>query len=121
MQDKSKKTIMDIKYIAKIAHAAIRELCQSFGDESQSAWDSMPHWQKQSIISRVEFLVYHPEMTEGALHDHWMAEKTLDGWQYGINKNAETKTHPCMVPYNQLPKHQRLKNALIKAIVMVLK
>jgi hypothetical protein len=46
-----------------------------------------------------------------------MAQKKREGWVYGEEKNAEEKTHPCMVPYDQLPKEQQFKDALFGAVV----
>ena len=40
-----------------------------------------------------------------------------DGWVYGAEKNAELKTHPCLVPYGDLPVEQRVKDELFTAIV----
>jgi hypothetical protein len=39
---------------------------------------------------------------------------------YGEVKDAVAKTHPCMVPYDDLPEFQRKKDALFLAIVRVL-
>jgi hypothetical protein len=39
------------------------------------------------------------------------------GWVYGTAKDAEKKTHPCMVPYDKLPLAQRRKDALFQAAV----
>jgi hypothetical protein len=41
----------------------------------------------------------------------------LNGWTYGQVKGAHAKTHPCCVPYEELPVEQRRKDALFKAIV----
>lgn len=39
---------------------------------------------------------------------------------YGEVKDGEAKTHPCLVPYEQLPPAQRLKDDLFAAIVRTL-
>lgn len=46
-----------------------------------------------------------------------MKAKEEDGWVYGPEKDAEKKVHPCMVPYDQLPKEQRMKDVLFGAVV----
>ena len=35
-------------------------------------------------------------------HDRWWAERALDGWQYGPERDNACKLHPNMVPYEQL-------------------
>ena len=43
------------------------------------------------------------------LGDH---SHVADGWVYGIVKDPESKTHPCLVPYQDLPAEQRIKDSL---------
>ncbi len=42
------------------------------------------------------------------------------GWRYGLKKDPAAKTHPCLVPYWQLPAEQRRKDGLFAAIVAAL-
>jgi len=49
-----------------------------------------------------------------------MADKEADGWVYGVIKDPAAKTHPCMVPFEQLPAEQRAKDLGFKAIVRAL-
>jgi hypothetical protein len=46
-----------------------------------------------------------------------MEHKEKYGWVYGEVKDAEKKTHPCMVPYEKLPIEQRVKDYLFKAVI----
>jgi hypothetical protein len=48
-----------------------------------------------------------------------MAQKVRDGWVYGELKDpdATPPTHHCMVPFDELPKVQQIKDALFRAIV----
>jgi hypothetical protein len=39
---------------------------------------------------------------------------------YGEVKDAEKKTHPCIVPYKDLPPEQQAKDHLFKAVVSAL-
>jgi hypothetical protein len=103
---------------AKVCHEVNRAYCQSIGDNSQPHWDDAPEWQKVSAINGVKAhiesgLTLTPEQS----HESWMKEKELDGWIFGEVKDPEHKTHPCMVPYNQLPIQQRTKDFLFRAVV----
>ncbi len=57
-------------------------------------------------------------------HEAWLIEKDRTGWKYGAVKDPVLKTHPCMVPYDELPEAQRKKDhlnlATIRAIAAVL-
>lgn len=50
-------------------------------------------------------------------HKAWVAEKKSQDWIYGEVKDANAKTHPCLVPYAELPEHQKLKDAVFQSIV----
>jgi hypothetical protein len=50
-----------------------------------------------------------------------MAEKLAAGWEYGPVKDAEAKRHPCLVPFNQLPREQQAKDYIFRAVVHALR
>ena len=102
---------------ASVAHEINRAFCQSIGDNSILPWDEAPEWQQQSAIDGVIFHVKNPDAGPDASHKNWMATRTRDGWVYGKEKNEELKMHPCMVPYDQLPREQQSKDYLFRATV----
>lgn len=108
--------------IAAVAHAANAEYCRGLGDDSQPSWDNAPQWQRQSAIDGVEFHLTNPDAGDSASHDNWMAEKVEAGWVYGEEKNPEASppTHPCIVPFDELPPEQQAKDRLFRAIVHAL-
>jgi hypothetical protein len=75
--------------IAKVCYEVNRAACAAFGDHSQPAWEDVPDWQRESTIKGVEFTLANPE----------------------------AKTHPCFVPYDELPPEQKLKDYLFQAVV----
>jgi hypothetical protein len=110
-----------IANIAVICHQANKAWCIANGDESQKDWNDAEQWQRDSAIKGVEFRLNNPNAGHDAQHNAWMEEKVLDGWVYGIVKDAEKKTHPCIVPFERLPEFQQKKDALFCAIVDALK
>lgn len=108
-------------FIAKACHEANRVWCQANGDNSQKHWQDAEQWQRDSAIAGVNFRLNNPDAPESAQHDAWMADKEKDGWVYGNVKDADKKTHPCLVPFEELPEFQKKKDALFCAIVDALK
>ncbi len=106
-----------IAAIAAVCHEVNRAYCASLGDNSQAHWDDAPDWQKQSAINGVEFHIENPEAGPSGSHENWLKVKQADGWVYGETKDVDAKTHPCMVPYTELPKEQQAKDALFVAAV----
>ena len=102
---------------AHVAHEANRAYCIHMGDTSQVCWSDAPQWQKDSAIAGVVKLVENPKSTPKEMHESWMSLKLSEGWTYGEVKDAEAKTHPCMVPYEELSKVQQFKDALFSAVV----
>lgn len=111
---------MDVVNIAKICHQANKALCETIGDYTQNDWEGAQQWQRDSSISGVEFAVNNPISPASAQHDSWLADKVAAGWKYGPVKNVDIKEHPCIVPYDELPLNQRLKDHLFKAVVNVI-
>lgn len=108
--------------VAEIAHEANRALCNLLphvGDK-QPSWADAPDWQRKSAIQGVLFHLDHPDANPAASHENWMREKLADGWTRGDVKDAEAKTHPCIVPFDRLPHSDQAKDHLFRAIVHAL-
>jgi hypothetical protein len=103
--------------IARVAHEANRAYCAALGDDSQPAWEDAPEWQRTSAVNGVRYHLENPNAQPWDSHENWYAEKVADGWTYGPVKNPDKKEHPCMVPYNELPFEQRLKDQLFISVV----
>ncbi len=108
---------MKVALIAMLCHAANAAYCASIGDLSQPTWDDAPDWQKQSAINGVNMHLANPDATPEMSHAAWMAQKEAEGWTYGEVKDAEKKTHPCFMPYDQLPPEQKAKDYIFRGIV----
>lgn len=102
--------------VARVCHEANRAYCSSIGDDSQPPWEDAPEWQKESAVNGVGGGAATPEQS----HEGWLKEKVEAGWVYGPTKNADAKEHPCILPYADLPKEQKLKDSLFLAIVKTL-
>jgi hypothetical protein len=112
---------MNRKLIAQVAHEVNRAYCLSIGDDSQPAWADAPDWRRESCRAGVQAHLDHPDLTPSQSHELWMAHREAEGWVYGIEKDPEAKTHPCMVAYEDLPQELRSKDYIFKAVVEALK
>lgn len=102
--------------IAHVAHEANRALQLELGDPAPSPhWEEAPDWQRESAIEGVKRTLEGQAPPE--LHESWCEFKLKDGWVYGDVKDAEKKTHPCLVDYDELPLDQRVKDDLFFQIV----
>ncbi len=108
---------MTINQIARICHEANRAYCIAIGDDTQVPWDDAPDWQKLSALDGVEHAIHNPGAMPSDSHKSWLAVKAVDGWVYGPVKDADKKTHPCIVPFDGLPVEQQKKDHLFLAVV----
>lgn len=110
---------LTIEEIARTTHEANRSLQLAHGDPAPSPhWDDAPDWQRESAIMGVDGAISGATPEES--HQSWLDVKAAAGWVYGPEKSVELKTHPCFVPYDQLPAAQKVKDHLFVAIVRVL-
>lgn len=109
---------MSIEKIAEVAHEANRIYCEATGDNSQPTWRDAPEWQKESAMNGVKVAL--DGATPEQQHEAWAKDKVAAGWIYGEVKDAARKTHPCLVPYSQLPEQQKRKDALYIAVAQAM-
>lgn len=102
---------------AELAHEINRAYCKALGDTSQPAWADAPDWQKDSVRAGVRHKLDNPAATPEQSHESWLRMKEAEGWTYGAVKDPDAKTHPCFVPYAELPPEQRAKDYLFLAAV----
>ena len=55
-------------------------------------------------------------------HEVWAAQRISEGWKYGLERNEKNKTHPCLVPYSELPDAEKEydRNTSIEALKVLL-
>lgn len=109
-----------IDLIAQVCHEVNATYCRSLGDDSQPSWGDAPDWHRESMLAGVRFRIENPDAPDSASHESWMAVKLLDGWVFGEVKDTEKKTHPCLVPFDQLPPEQQAKDAFFGTVVRAL-
>lgn len=112
--DRSKLT----EICARVAHEVNRRYCLTLNDASQLPWEQTPEWQKLRRCALVEKVL--DGSTPEQSHDSWCSQKFAEGWTYGPVKNLESREHPCLVPYAELTREQRLKDVLFVAVVRAL-
>ncbi len=108
-----------VEDIARVCHEANRALQYIQGDPAPSPpWEQAEPWQVEASVASTKAIL--DGATPEEVQEQWAAQKVADGWTYGPVKDAAAKTHPCLVPYDQLDKGQRDKDRVFVAIVQAL-
>ena len=57
------------------------------------------------------------------VHDVWAETRIRQGWKYGKQRNDELKTHPCLIPYEDLPDEEKVydRNTSITTLKLIMK
>lgn len=57
------------------------------------------------------------------VHEVWAESRISQGWTYGEQRNDELKTHPCLVPYEDLPEVEKDydRNTAVGTLKLILK
>lgn len=57
------------------------------------------------------------------VHEVWAATRIKQGWTYGEQRNDELKTHPCLIPYEELPEKEKEydRNTSISTLKLIVK
>ena len=72
------------------------------------------------LPEELELLV---EQMSKNVHDVWAETRIKQGWTYGEQRNDELKTHPCLVPYEELPEEEKEydRNTSIGTLKLIMK
>lgn len=102
--------------IAKICHEVNSAYVGFVEGKRPPMWHDLSPELQDSGIAGVEAAADFG-VTPEKQHEEWVADKLAHGWTYGEVKDEEKKTHPCLVPYDQLPDTQKVKDHLFVAVV----
>jgi RyR domain len=103
--------------VASIAHEANRRVRHLLKEDPVPAWDHTSQDIQQSVVNGVRYRLQHPDATDAENHDNWVKFKTEQGWKLGAREDRSAKIHPNLVPYDELPEEQKIKDALFASVV----
>ena len=114
--------MMHYRDMARLIHGVVREyniLHEIPGDNFE--WDDVDLEYRRSIENAIKNELDSPAKEPSDSHNRWLKARLDDGWTYGPVKSQKHKTHPCMIPYEDLPRAQQFKDELFSCMVALLK
>lgn len=60
-----------------------------------------------STVALPDDLLPLAEQMARNVHEVWAANRLSQGWTLGPERNDERRTHPCLIPYEQLTEEER--------------
>lgn len=75
-----------------------------------------------SKVELEDLLLELTELLAKHAHDLWAQQRIQDGWRWGAERCDVTRTHPCLIPYEDLPEEEKaydrtLAVGTIKAVI----
>lgn len=72
------------------------------------------------LPEELELLV---EQMSRNVHEVWAETRIQQGWKYGKKRDDDLKTHPCLIPYEDLPEGEKEydRNTSIGTLKLILK
>lgn len=92
----------------------IEKLCES---------KYIPQPMDTSDVKLPEELELLVEQMSKNVHEVWAETRIAQGWTYGEQRNDELKTHPCLIPYEELPEEEKDydRNTSVGTLKLILK
>ena len=74
-------------------------------------WSELSDEQQNHAINAVKEIYNSEPKTAEELHELWMKPLLATSWKTG-EYNIIKRTHPCLMPFNELPDSEKLKDIL---------
>jgi RyR domain len=105
--------------VAQIAHYAIRGLQSVQNDPGPAEpWAVLSPDARASVIAGVR--AARSGASPRGLHDAWIEHRRLEGWIPGEIKDPVLRTHPNLVPWEELSPAEQDKDVLFLMVVTAL-
>lgn len=114
---------MKTEQIAELCYEVNRAICLAADEKStgisapQKPWATADSYQRTAVRTGVGNQLNDPVSMPEDSHNRWIKHMEAEGWTYGERKDSEKRTHPCLVPFSELPLEQRVKDYVFLAIV----
>ena len=86
-------------FVIKIKKSFIRNIMEK-ETYTPAPLDTSGEVLSEALTSLVEALAKN-------VHEVWAQSRLAEGWRYGERRDDVAKTHPCLVPYEELPEIEK--------------
>ena len=90
---------------------------------SQTSNNYTPSPADTANIQLPKELIALAEAISKNVHEVWAESRINQGWTYGEKRNDELKTHPCLIPYEELSEVEKDydRNTAVGTLKLILK
>jgi hypothetical protein len=91
-------------------------------DSPQSSVCYQPSPCDTSAVDLTPDIYQLTELLARNTHDIWARQRIADGWKFGPARSDDTKEHPCLVPYDELPESEKQydRNTALETLKLII-
>jgi len=110
---------MNWEVVTKLIYEAARKEAEWSGRSIvPEAWEDRDEkFRKQMVDVVQKYIKSNKIPTPEEAHNSWVKAYLDMGWKYGKVRDTKKKTHPDLLPFDQLPKDERDKDAIFLSLV----
>jgi len=109
---------MKTSHIALVAHQVMAAYRASIGDNQQTSWNEASEDKRTASIARAQAVIDNPNVPPEVAHADWIRARKAEGWKPGKKRDNDAKTHPMLIPFEDLPNEQKTEEYLYRAVVV---
>lgn len=113
-------TKLTIEDVARIAYDANRRLNIVAGNVDYPTWDDVAPEDRLMFLEGVRGQWANPNRSAKQVHDYWMDDRIANGWKYGETRDFHLKTHPSLIPFEEISVLEQVKDTLFTNMVAAL-
>lgn len=109
--------------IAKLIYEATRvEADWSGRSIVPEEWERREEKFREQFVNIINKYISSDKLpTPSKAHASWMHSYFKMGWKYGKTRDTNKKTHPDLIPFEELPRDERDKDAIFLAFVWLVR
>lgn len=106
--------------ICRIVFAGANALRLELGQTSGLQWEQLPQRTRNEIEIGVRDIATRKAKVPADLHVTWRDAMRRDGWDFGLVRDAERRTHPAICAFDELPVMEQAKYQLFFTMTQTL-
>jgi len=115
-----KKKKLSVAQTARAFHQTLQSLRGSWGTGELDDWEDTSEHNREMGCKFIREVMKNPQITAEAHHDKWVAEMAMRGYRNGDVRDHNAKTHPFMVPWEDLEHEDRVEAMLMVNMAKIL-
>jgi hypothetical protein len=104
----------------EIVYDLLRSFNRTFHNQVLPTFAEAEEWEQAAASSSFVYVRDHPDLSPPEIHAEWLGTMRDQGWEHVEEMDAEKRTHPHMVPWDELPPWARRMLYITVTVIHIL-